>query len=355
MSGETVVIEAGRDQLRCSTAIGQIDWDRFVDVHPGATAYHAWGWRRVFEEAFGHETIYVAALDADERIAGVLPTVVFRSWLFGRFMVSLPFVNYGGVLARTERASAVLLAAARDEAAARGCAHLELRHVDPVYPSLPAKRHKVAMTLALASSPAAEWGRLDRKVRNQVRKAQKSGLDVITGGRELLDGFYKVFATNMRDLGTPVYGRAFFEAVLTTFPDRTGLTLIRHGKVTVAGALTVRHRDTLEVPWASSLRSYRASCPNNLLYWTVIERAIESGCRTFDFGRSTFGEGTYEFKRQWGAVASPVNWEYALLGGDTLPDQSPANPRFKQAIALWKRLPVTFTTLVGPSIVRSIP
>ena len=346
--------DARPDQLRCTTAIGQPEWDRFVDTHPAATAYHAWDWRRVFEEAFGHETVYLTALEGDE-VVGVLPTVVFRSWLFGRFMVSLPFVNYGGVLARTASARAVLLSAAQDEAAARGCAHVELRHLDPVYPSLPAKRHKVAMKLALAPSATAEWDRLDRKVRNQVRKSQKSGLDVVAGGSELLDGFYKVFAINMRDLGTPVYSQAFFEAVLTTFPERARLVLVRHGNTAVAAALTLRYRDTLEVPWASSLRSYRASCPNNLLYWTAIERAIESGCRTFDFGRSTPGEGTYEFKRQWGAVASPVNWEYALLGGDTLPDQSPTNPRFKQAIALWKRLPVGFTTLVGPSIVRAIP
>jgi FemAB-related protein (PEP-CTERM system-associated) len=346
--------DARPDQLRCTTAIGQPEWDRFVDTHPEATSYHAWDWRRVFEEAFGHETVYVAAIEGDE-IVGVLPTVVFRSWLFGRFMVSLPFVNYGGVLARTAPARAVLLSAAQDEAAARGCAHVELRHVDPVYPSLPVKRHKVAMKLALAPSATAEWDRLDRKVRNQVRKSQKSGLDVVAGGRELLDGFYKVFAINMRDLGTPVYSQAFFEAVLSTFPERARLVLVRHGNTPVAAALTLRYRDTLEVPWASSLRSYRASCPNNLLYWTAIERAIESGCRTFDFGRSTPGEGTYEFKRQWGAVASPVNWEYALLGGDTMPDQSPTNPRFKQAIALWKRLPVGLTTLVGPSIVRAIP
>jgi FemAB-related protein (PEP-CTERM system-associated) len=355
MSGEPPVrSNVLREHLRCTTAIRPADWDRFVDTHPEATAYHAWDWRRVFEEAFGHETVYLAALGGD-RVVGVLPTVVFRSWLFGRFMVSLPFVNYGGVLAGTATARAALLGAAQDEAAARGCSHVELRHVDQMYPALPVKRHKVAMKLALAASPTAEWDRLDRKVRNQVRKAQKSDLDVVSGGPELLDGFYKVFSINMRDLGTPVYSQAFFEAVLTTFPERARLLVVRHGNTAVAAALTFRYRDTLEVPWASSLRSYRASCPNNLLYWTAIERAIESGCRTFDFGRSTPGEGTYEFKRQWGAVASPVNWEYALLGGDTLPDQSPTNPRFRQAIALWKRLPVGLTTLVGPSIVRAIP
>lgn len=344
----TTSVVRGDDRITAS------EWDAFVNAHPDATGYHQFAWRYVFERAFGHETVYIAARDADG-IAGVLPTVTFRSWLFGRFMVSLPFVNYGGVLARTDAARESLLSAAHREAASRGCAHVELRHTDRVYPRLPVKQHKVAMRLSLASSAEAEWARLDRKVRNQVRKAQKSGLDVIAGGSELLDGFYKVFAINMRDLGTPVYGRAFFESVLATFPDRVGVILVRHGNTPVAGAMTVRYRDTIEIPWASSLKSYRASCPNNLLYWTAIEHAIQTGCRTFDFGRSTPGEGTYEFKRQWGAVPSVVSWEYALLTRSALPDQSPANPRFKHIIELWKRLPVPLTTAVGPRIVRSIP
>lgn len=334
--------------------VEKAEWDHFVAHHPAASSYHAWAWRNVFERAFGHETVYLAARKGSE-VVGVVPTVVFRSWLFGRFMVSLPFVNYGGVLASDAEAAQALLVAARREAAARRCAHVELRHTERLYPELPAKQHKVSMRLPLAPSVDAAWNAIDRKARNQVRKAQKSDLDVAAGGRELVDEFYRVFAVNMRDLGTPVYSRAFFDAVLATFPDLTRIFLVRHQGRAVAGAVSLRHRDTIEIPWASSLRSYRASCPNNLLYWTAIEYAVQAGCGTFDFGRSTPGQGTYEFKRQWGAVAEPVFWEYALLEGCALPDKSPANPRFGPAIAVWKRLPVTLTTMVGPTIVRSIP
>ena len=341
-------------RLTCTHAVNAAEWDEYVQAQPDASGYHAWAWKSVFERAFNHRTVYLEAR-RDGEITGVLPCVVFRSWLFGRFMVSLPFVNYGGVLASDAEAADALLHAAHAEAKARRCAHVELRHIERLYPDLPVKQHKVAMTLALPACAADAWDAIDRKARNQVRKAQKSGLDVITGGAELVGDFYRVFAVNMRDLGTPVYSRVFFETVLATFPDRAQVSVVRHERRAVAAAITLKHRDRIEVPWASSLREYRAFCPNNLLYWSIIERAIQAGCRVLDFGRSTQGEGTYEFKRQWGAVAAPLSWEYLLTNRRDLPDQSPANPRFRTAIALWQRLPVTFTTAVGPAIVRSIP
>jgi FemAB-related protein (PEP-CTERM system-associated) len=347
MSGDVV-------SIHCCTDVSPHEWNAYVDAHPAASAYHAWQWREVFAGAFGHEPLWLAARRGAE-IAGVLPTVVFRSWLFGRFMVSLPFVNYGGVLADDANVAGELLAAASREAKARRCAHIEMRHVARQFPELPVKQHKVAMTMALPASVDAAWSAVDRKARNQVRKAQKSNLDIEWGGRELIPAFYQVFAVNMRDLGTPVYSRRFFEHVVNVFPERTAVALVRNEGRAVAGAITVRYRDRIEVPWASSLRDYRASCPNNLLYWAVIERAIAQGCTTLDFGRSTPGEGTFEFKRQWGAEPSPLFWEYALASRRGVPDVTLANPRFGAAIAVWKRLPLPVTTVVGPSIVRSIP
>ena len=111
----------------------------------------------------------------------------------------------------------------------------------------------------------------------------------------------------------------------------------------------------IEVPWASSLQAYLALCPNNLLYWTILQDAIERGLRYLDFGRSTPNEGTYRFKQQWGAKPHPMHWEYCLLNGSTMPDQSPKNAKFRYAIAAWQRLPVGVTRLLGPRIVRSIP
>jgi FemAB-related protein (PEP-CTERM system-associated) len=232
---------------------------------------------------------------------------------------------------------------------------VELRHLTRQRPDLHARQHKVRMLLALPSEAKSAWDGLDRKVRNQVRKAEKAGLTAREGGAELLDAFYDVFSRNMRDLGTPVYSPDFFREVLRAFPETARVFLVEHGTRPVAAGITIRHRDGLEVPWASSLREYRADCPNNLLYWQIIQHAIGEGLRVLDFGRSTPNEGTFHFKKQWGAEPSPLYWEYILMGGEAPKDLSPKNPKFGAAIAVWKRLPVSVTTALGPHIVRSIP
>jgi FemAB-related protein (PEP-CTERM system-associated) len=345
---------ATADDPAVSEAVDEAEWSAFVDGCAAASAYHQWGWRRVFERAFGHETLYLGAR-AGGRLVGVLPLVFFDSWLFGRFLVSLPFVNYGGVLADEGPAADALVARAVEMAGARGCAHLELRHRARRFAALHPKQHKVAMFLPLAQSEEAAWQALDRKVRNQVRKAEKSGLTASSGGAELIGGFYEVFSRNMRDLGTPVYSAQFFSEVLRQFPETVRVFVVRHGELIVAGAVTIGHRHAVEVPWASSLKDYRALCPNNLLYWTMIRHAIDEGYRVFDFGRSTPDEGTFHFKRQWGAEPEPLWWEYWLEPGRKMPDQSPKNPKFALAIAAWQRLPLRVTTLLGPRIVRGIP
>jgi FemAB-related protein (PEP-CTERM system-associated) len=340
--------------LEITTGATESEWDRYVASHPSASAYHVWRWRHVFEEAFGHETIYLSARE-DGEIVGVLPLVLFRSALFGRFAVSLPFVNYGGVCARDAEVAQALVDGARKIAVENRLKHVELRHTTAQFPDLPARQHKVGMFLALARDAASAWDAIDRKARNHVRKAEKSGLTTRSGGRELLDRFYRVFATNMRDLGTPVYSIRLFDRVLSTFPDTTRVFLVDKDDTTVAGGIAIVHRDTLEVPWASSLRASRPLCPNNLMYWRIIEHAIAAGLRTFDFGRSTPNEGTFHFKQQWGAEPRPLRWEYVLRDGGEMPNLSPSNPRYRKAIDLWTRLPLPITNLIGPHIVRSIP
>jgi FemAB-related protein (PEP-CTERM system-associated) len=340
--------------ITCATELDASGWDEFVHACPEASAYHQWKWRYVFERAFGHETAYLIAR-CDDRIAGIMPLVIFRSAIFGRFAVSLPFVNYGGVLASDETVARALLDESAKLAADRGLAHVELRHGAQRFPALPSKTHKVAMRLALAPDGISAWDALDRKVRNQVRKAEKSDMTVESGGIELVEQFYAVFAQNMRDLGTPVYDRRFFAEVLRQFPDQTRVFVVRHPSAVVAAGISYRYRDTVEVPWASSLKRFRTLSPNTLLYWRLISAAIEDGARVLDFGRSTPNEGTYRFKEQWGAKPEPVCWEYQLMKRSTVPDQSPKNPKFQVAIAIWKRLPLGVTNFLGPRLVRSIP
>lgn len=330
------------------------DAARYVETRADATPYHLPEWSALIGATFGHRTCYLAA-DTPSGIAGVLPLVSFRSRVFGRFTVSLPFVNYGGVLADHPAAEQALVERAIAETARLGGSHLELRHRRQHFPELSPRRHKVAMELTLQPTADAQWSALDRKIRNQVRKAQKSGLASTSGGAELLPEFYAVFARNMRDLGTPVYTAALFDAVLTRFADRSRVVVIRSQGRPVAAGIVHWHGTRLEVPWASALREFNPLCANVLLYWEIVSLAIARGSTILDFGRSSPNAGTFHFKKQWGAEPRELVWEYWTAPGHPVPQLGPDNPKFSLAIQAWQRLPVRVATAIGPLIVRNIP
>lgn len=337
--------------ISIATLRDAVAWDAYVESRGDSAGYHSWRWRRVFVDAFGHEPVYLVAREGGS-ITGVLPMVHIKSLLFGSSLTSLPFLNYGGVIANSPETRDALIDAAQTVARDRNCGHIELRHTARQFPDLPCKRHKVAMRLGLRGSM---WDGFNHKLRNQIRKAEKSGLVVERGGEELVGDFYKVFARNMRDLGTPVYSKRLFREVLRVFPERAQLHVVRLKGQAVAAGLTYRTRTMVQLPWASSIRAFNSLCPNTLLYWDAIQFAMERFASVFDMGRSTPDEGTFKFKAQWGAEPLQLNWEYRLMMQGELPNVSPANPKYQRAIALWQKLPLAVTRSVGPMIVRTIP
>jgi len=342
-------------ELEVRESVAGAQWDAYVEGRPDASAYHHRGWLDLIGRAFGHEVRPLTCLSGD-RITGVLPIVVMRSRLFGTFAVSLPFLNAGGVLADDERSAGALLDAGIRIARQRRADYLELRHITRRFSSLTERRHRVAMTLGLLDSPERQWLALDRKIRNQVRKAEKSSLVAKDGGIELVPDFYEVFSRNMRDLGTPVFGRALFEEVLRTFPDNSRVICVYRGEQPVAASIVHGRQGWMEVPWASTLREFNTMAANMFLYWQMLRVAIGQGCSRFEFGRCAPDEGTYQFKKQWGAEPSPLVWEYWIGGGKPAKfDLHSDDSSYGRAAALWRRLPLTVSNALGPRIVRGIP
>ena len=339
---------------------GRADWQAYVDQHPRATLYHDVRWRDTIRNSFGHATNYLIARDGESAtVCGVLPLVRQRSLLFGDFLTSLPFVNYGGALADSAAIELTLMDAAGQLGARLGVRHVEFRDTS-LRAGWPCRDDKVAMHLTLPEDPQALLAGLGSKLRAQIRRPQRDGATVelrsgTTGTLAVLDEFYAVFAHNMRDLGTPVYAKRWFAAICRAFADQVAISIARVGGRAVGAGFLVRHRATMEIPWASTLRSTNSSGINMLLYWHHLEHAIRQGCRVFDFGRSTRDSGTFRFKQQWGAQPTPLYWHYWLPDGGEPPHLNPDNPRYKLAIAAWRRLPVWTTKMLGPPIVRSLP
>ena len=342
------------------TARERENWDNYVQGHPQATLAHLSGWKDIIEAAYGHPTYYLLAkrrlAHNGEEVAGILPLVHLRHLVFGNHLISMPYLDTGGALAEDSRIAEALGAEAVEIGRSLKVDDIELRCRAGHHRLQNGTRRqdqKVSLLLDLPASPDTLWDSFKSKLRSQIRKPLKQGLEKKIGGAELLPHFYEVFARNMRDLGSPVHSRGLLERVLSTFGPQARLILIYRGRKPVAGGLLIRAGKVLANPWASSLREYSALSPNMLLYWAMLEYGCNQGGAAFDMGRSSPGEGTYRFKKQWGAREVPLEWQYIRLGS-ALPGAGVEKNRYRKVMQYWQKMPVPLSKMLGPMVRKHI-
>jgi len=348
-------------------------WDDYVNCNPKATLCHLYGWGKVIRETYGHSAYYLMAeinnVEKGNKVVGVLPMVHIKSLLFGNALVSMPFLNYGGLLADDDNTEKMLLEEAIRLGRDLRAKNIELRHTHPIFwpngqgvaatgeAKIPEPMtHKVRMLLDLPESSAKLFETFKSKLRSQIRKPQKEGLMTVIGGAELLDDYYQVFSINMRDLGSPVHSKKLFGNILKEFGSRVRLGVVKYQGASAAAGLIFCFRDMVEIIWASSLKSFNHLSPNMLLYWAFLEYVTDAGYRRFDFGRSTPNEGTYKFKEQWGAKPSTLYWyENGLRGDSRRPAEEKAYRFRKKGEEWWQSMPLFLANTIGPMIRRNIP
>jgi len=313
------------------------------------------GWMRVLRRSLGHHPFLVEATYMG-RTVGVLPLALIRSPLFGRFLVSLPFVNSAGITAESDEAAKRLVDAAVTLADQHDVRYLELRSECELRHRALTQKNDTKVMMRLPLPPAADqlWNGFKSKLRSQIKAGEKHPFEIRWGHEELLKDYYAVFSRNMRDLGTPVFPRGLFAAILDQFQDNAELCVVQLSGKPVASALLTHGLGITEVPSASTLREFNPTNVNMVMYWHLLQRAIQRRQQIFDFGRSTVDSNTYRFKKQWGAQPCPSVWQYYVRRG-TIGDMRPTNARFSLAIRAWQRLPVWLTRLIGPALVRGIP
>ncbi|MBP7610594.1 MAG: FemAB family PEP-CTERM system-associated protein [Steroidobacteraceae bacterium] len=329
-------------------------WDDFLDAHPHGSFYHRYGWRRLNQAQLGHTCLYLEARVGGS-VTGVLPLVLTNSRIFGRILCSLPFVNYGGPIAVDAETTRMLVKAAREHAARFRVDYLELRCNAPLDTDLPVSVQKVSMTLELQLDPDRLWNGFASKHRTNIRRVYKDGLVVTGGGRELLPEFYSVMQRSWRDLGTPLYAPAYFEAIVEAFPERTRIFVCRRNDEPVAVAFNGNLAGTVEGMWAGTTPLGHELNANYVLYWEMIKEACEQGYHRFHLGRSTAGSGAEQFKKKWNAATTQLYWYHYRPDGRPSAVVNVDNPKFRLAIAAWRKLPLWATRVLGPPLARVIP
>lgn len=352
-------------------ALGDLDvaaYDRYVHQHPDVTPYHASAWLFAVERAYGHPGKVVLAM-ADGQFRGVLPLVWVQRPLMAPVLSSLPFCDLAGPLADSPDVSLKLIAAARDLAWQQRACRLEVRQSQPSVASSPGAGGivpagtKVRMLASLPASSEALFAGFKSKLRSQIRKAEKNGLAVSVCDRDsAIDQFYPVFARNMHRLGSPVHSKGWFQSLKTAYGSQLRVGLVTLNEVPVGAGIVLVLGDRACIPWASTLAEYNRLAPNMLLYWALLADVCDAGCRQFDFGRSTVDEGTYRFKRQWGAEPHRLLWQaWYPDDRDQVSQQSetPGSPglaaRLRPVIErVWQRLPLPLANWIGPRVRKYI-
>jgi FemAB-related protein (PEP-CTERM system-associated) len=339
-------------------------WDSFVMHSDTASLFHLTGWRDAVEEVFGHRSHYLMAVDK-EKICGILPLFEVKSRLFGHALVSVPFGVEGGISAQDEDSCLLLKSSAESLANLIGVDYLELRQ-----PNLDgagdynsnalnnsgwlSKDLYVSFRRPIFATIDENFNAIPRKQRRMIRQGEKNNLRSKTGGSEDLEKFYHIYAGNVRDLGSPVYPQSFFERLMETFSDSFILSVWKGDRM-VAGVLNFAFRDVLMPYYGGSCRDCLQYAVNDFMYWELMKYGCEKGYKVFDFGRSKKDTGPYHFKRHWGFEPQRFNYHYYLVRAKSMPNVSPANPKYRLFINAWKRLPLPLTNWLGPKLVRGIP
>ena len=332
-------------------------WDAYVAAHPAATPFHSRAWCEAVTAATGHKCHFVAARDAAGRITGMVPLHHVRSPLFGQALVGSGFAVDGGLLADDDAVAAVLADSAADIARSLGAPSVELRG-GPLPTGEGWHREEgvyAGFARDLTADDEAELLAIPRKQRAEVRKALGGDLTVTTG-RDTTEraDHYRVYATSVRNLGTPVFPKALFDAVLDAFGDDADILTVRHDGRAVASVLSLYWRGTVMPYWGGGLAEARGLRANELMYYALMGHARAKGCNRFDFGRSKVGTGPFAYKKNWGFEPQPLVYARWLAPGERPRDTNPTSAKYRLQVDLWKRLPLWAANRIGPLIARGL-
>lgn len=328
-------------------------WDQYVLASPYGTPFHLQAWARALEACFPYRSHSCLALE-EGRVRGVLPLYQVRVFPFGQAFISLPLAVYGGGCADDDRIHMALAGYAGAIARRLSAKYVEYRNQAP-HGTLPVKDLYYTFRKELYDDQEKNLAAIPRKQRRMVRQGDKHGLASTVGGEELLDAFYAVYAHSVRNLGTPVFPKRWFAALLREYGPACRILAVTKDRETVAAVLTLFFRDQVLPYYGGALKSSFQYAANDFMYWSLMCYASARGARVFDFGRSKKDTGSFEFKRHWGFEPQPLPYQYDLVTATAMPNFSPKNSSFSLPILVWKRLPQPVANWLGPRVIRFFP
>jgi len=330
-------------------------WDQYVQQHKDHSPYHLFAWLAAIESAYSHQVYYLVAKQ-DLIIVGILPLVNIRIPFKGNSLFSLPFCDVGGCLADNKEVKTALELKGVELKQQLNSKSIEYRERAEISDNAQFEGRKVSMLLPLPSTSDELFSGFKSKLRSQIRKAEKNELTYELGiNQQFIDEFYVVFSENMLRLGSPVHSKKWIVSIIKQYKQECIIAIVKLNDVPVGGGIVLFSNHKACIPWASTRADYNRLSPNMMLYWALLKFVTDKGCTEFDFGRSTFDEGTFRFKQQWGAKPTLLEWRVDNVRSDSQTDIVQSTRSIKSLVeSIWKKLPLPLANIIGPKLRRYI-
>lgn len=296
-------------------------WNQTVARFAGGTVYHTYDWMTMVERLFGVQKLPLGVFQ-DSQMVGVFPAFRARKG-FLRVLAS-PLggwaTYYGGPLVDVSLQNAVLTAF--DVLLHQGrIDYTEIRypHVSAVQTLSKRGYHveeKHTYVLALDRPVDQLWKGLNSACRRAVRKARRSGVEVIEPDqKDFLEDYYELARDTYRKSNRlPPLSARQLGIVWDTLKDknRVKVLLARQAGRTIAGAIFLLFEDQVYYWDGAACRAGLPMRPNNLIHWTLIEWAASHGYRIYDMLGANI-PSIARFKQTFGCQLQPFCYAYKSL------------------------------------------
>ncbi|MCE2572187.1 FemAB family PEP-CTERM system-associated protein [Motilimonas eburnea] len=319
--------------------------------HPEGEFFHLSGWQQIFEQVY-HHPCWFYYIEHQGRILGLLPLAQIKSWIFGNKLISLPFSVCAGILSTDPEATRLLLEQAKTLATSLKVDCIELRHRRDMLPDWLTKPSHENFACELAGSPEQILAGVKKKQRAVIRQSLANGLSFEI--EQEVEPFYSIYSESVRNLGTPVFAKAYFQALLATFPEYIDILTVRSQGQPVSSVMSFYFKHQVMPYYGGGTLSARELKSNDYMYYQLMCHGAQKGMTQFDFGRSKLGSGAHAYKKHWGMVAQPLFYQSCLVKSQSLPNVSPTNPKYQLFIKAWKKLPLPISRVLGPVLAKDL-
>lgn len=332
----------------------ELVWDNYVSKNEFSTPLQLAAWKTIFTKVYNSKTHYLL-VEENGAVTGVLPLLHIKSLIAGNYVTSFP----GGLLANDNDTASLLLNHGKLIVEKNHAKYLILRdgRIKWQDPELITDEEHINLIIHIHSDLGETRNSMKRRVRTLVNRSLNNGLKA-NHGWDLQSDFYHVYSLAMREIGTPTFGRKFFNQIhLSLRQNLHPLTISRNGDI-LGGGYIVPHRNCIHCLWSGLLKDYYDLYISHFLYWEVIRFAYQKGYEHVNLGRCRKESGLYFFKKGFGGRVQPLYQQFYLHEAQKRPPvgaEIEDELKYRVFTTAWRFLPHKVTEILGPEIRKVIP